>query len=155
MLSGYCVKHWDPAEEPLFVGGSVFDAYSLGKWIYDWTVCVYGVHSVFCDIVGDFWLLLIQLAGRLKWCKLGEVKVKTQLQRQLVWRLVVAGESLWEGVCVLLDICGKAMLSVDTDVSGVEFVECFLGRDRELVIFEELMAGMRNWNFNFSSLCGL
>lgn len=36
--SGYSYESWDPTEEPIMLLGSVFDANSLGKWIYDWTV---------------------------------------------------------------------------------------------------------------------
>ena len=36
--AGYSFKNWDPTEEPILLLGSVFDANSLGKWIYDWTV---------------------------------------------------------------------------------------------------------------------
>ena len=34
----YSPKNWDPTEEPLWLLGNVFEANSLGKWIYDWTV---------------------------------------------------------------------------------------------------------------------
>ena len=34
---GYSLKNWDPSEEPILLLASVFDANSLGKWIYDWT----------------------------------------------------------------------------------------------------------------------
>ena len=36
--AGFSTKNWDPTEEPITLLGSVFDANSLGKWIYDWTV---------------------------------------------------------------------------------------------------------------------
>ena len=39
--AGYSFKNWDPREEPILLLGSVFDAYSLGKWIYDCTVLRY------------------------------------------------------------------------------------------------------------------
>jgi hypothetical protein len=32
---GYSLKNWDPTEEPIMLLGSVFDANSLGKWIYN------------------------------------------------------------------------------------------------------------------------
>jgi len=35
---GYSIKNWDREEVPIVLLGSVFDANSLGKWIYDWTV---------------------------------------------------------------------------------------------------------------------
>ncbi|KAL2044136.1 hypothetical protein ABVK25_012439 [Lepraria finkii] len=34
---GFSLKNWDPTEAPIKLLGSVFDANSLGKWIYDWT----------------------------------------------------------------------------------------------------------------------
>lgn len=33
--AGYSAKNWDPSEESIFLLGSVFDANSPGKWIYD------------------------------------------------------------------------------------------------------------------------
>ncbi len=44
--------------------GSVFDANSLGKWIYDWTVFRHGSTSPIAGVAGDMWLLLIQLPAR-------------------------------------------------------------------------------------------
>lgn len=45
ILAVYSLKHWDPEEEPILLLGSVFDAHSLGKWIYDWTVfCLAPTH---------------------------------------------------------------------------------------------------------------
>lgn len=63
---GYPLKNWDPAEEPILLLGSVFDANSLGKWIYDWTVNSRGVSAPVSDLAGELWLLLIQLAGKTK-----------------------------------------------------------------------------------------
>jgi hypothetical protein len=37
--------------------GSVFDANSLGKWIYDWTVYYYGPATPVSNMAGEFWLL--------------------------------------------------------------------------------------------------
>ncbi|KAE9993599.1 hypothetical protein EG327_004358 [Venturia inaequalis] len=61
---GFSTKDWDPTEEPITLLGSVFDANSLGKWIYDWTVLHHSPATPVSDIAGDLWLLLIQLAGR-------------------------------------------------------------------------------------------
>lgn len=56
----YFLGNWDPTEEPLLLLGSVFDANSLGKWIYDWTL------STLKELAGDLWLQLIQQAGKAK-----------------------------------------------------------------------------------------
>jgi hypothetical protein len=63
--AGYSIKHWDLTESPILLLGSVFDANSLGKWIYDWTVFHHGASTPMADVAGDLWLLLIKLAGKL------------------------------------------------------------------------------------------
>ncbi|KAK3377590.1 hypothetical protein B0H63DRAFT_547096 [Podospora didyma] len=62
----YSLKNWDPSEEPIPLLGSVFDADSLGKWIYDWTVYHHGPSTLISDMAGELWLLLLPLAGKLK-----------------------------------------------------------------------------------------
>jgi hypothetical protein len=43
---------------------SVFDANSLGKWIYDWAVYQHGAATPVSDMAGELRLLLIQLVGK-------------------------------------------------------------------------------------------
>ncbi|KAK5215887.1 hypothetical protein LTR72_011097 [Exophiala xenobiotica] len=64
--AGYSIKHWDRTEKPIILLGSVFDANSLGKWIYDWTVFHLGASTPMADMVGELWQLLIKLAGKTK-----------------------------------------------------------------------------------------
>jgi len=64
--AGYSRKNWVPIKEPIILLGSVFDANSLGKWIYDWTVYNYRLATPMSVVAGDLWLLLIQLAGKVK-----------------------------------------------------------------------------------------
>ncbi|CAD6582456.1 MAG: hypothetical protein ASARMPRED_000970 [Alectoria sarmentosa] len=52
--------------KPILLLGSVFDANSLGNWIYDWKVFCYGTGTPISDLVGDIWLLTIKLAGKTK-----------------------------------------------------------------------------------------
>jgi hypothetical protein len=47
---GYSIKNWDPTELPIILLGSVFDANSLGKWIYDWTVYHHGASTPMADV---------------------------------------------------------------------------------------------------------
>ena len=47
--AGFSYKNWDPDERPIVLLGSVFDANSLGKWIYDWTVFRHGPATPFAD----------------------------------------------------------------------------------------------------------
>jgi hypothetical protein len=55
--------NWDPDEHPIVVLGMVFDANSLGRWIYDWTVYRYGHDTSALDAAGSLWPALIKLAG--------------------------------------------------------------------------------------------
>ncbi|KAL8793406.1 MAG: hypothetical protein Q9195_003992 [Heterodermia aff. obscurata] len=64
--AGYSLKNWDPNEEPILLLGSVFDANSLGKWIYDWTVSNHGLLSPMTDIAGELWLQLLRLTSTSK-----------------------------------------------------------------------------------------
>lgn len=53
--SGFSIRNWDPAESPIILLGSVFDATSLGKWIYDWTIFRHGSGTPISDVAGDLW----------------------------------------------------------------------------------------------------
>jgi len=64
--AGYSLKNWDPNEEPIMLLGSVFDANSIGKWIYDWTVSHHGPATPISDMAPDLLLLLIKLAEKIK-----------------------------------------------------------------------------------------
>ncbi|ELQ35962.1 hypothetical protein OOU_Y34scaffold00676g7 [Pyricularia oryzae Y34] len=65
---GCSLLHWDPEETPFILAGSVFDANSLGKWIYDWVAYVYRrpEGNEMKKIAGELWLLLIQISGKVK-----------------------------------------------------------------------------------------
>ena len=64
--AGYSLRNWDPTEEPILLLGSVFDANSLGKWIYDWIVSDHGLSSPMTDVAGELWLQLLKLTGKTK-----------------------------------------------------------------------------------------
>ena len=64
--AGYSLRNWDPTEEPILLLGSVFDANSLGKRIYDWTVSKDGLLSPMTDLAGDLWLQLLKLTNKIK-----------------------------------------------------------------------------------------
>ncbi|MCJ1401405.1 hypothetical protein MMC11_004618 [Xylographa trunciseda] len=59
---GYSIKNWDPTEEPVLLLGSTFDANSLGKWIYDWTVYYNGLNVSAEGPASGLWPLLFGLA---------------------------------------------------------------------------------------------
>ena len=54
--------NWDPTELPIVLLGSVFDASSLSKWIFDWTIHNHGASSPMAGVAGS---LLIKLVGKM------------------------------------------------------------------------------------------
>lgn len=163
--AGFSIKNWDPEEEPIPLLGSVFDANSLGKWIYDWTVYAYGPGTPMSDVAGDLWLLLIQLAGKVKRADDAIDKIRQEENRELVEDFLESGERLWVRFKKLLKICeeymmkaakretgGKKPVTMGKN-SGVEFVDSIFGRDRELEKTEKLMSNIRLWSMRFDANC--
>lgn len=163
--AGYSIKNWDPTEEPIMLLGSVFDANSLGKWIYDWTVFAYGPAHPLAEMAGELWLLLIQLAGKVKRAEELMPKIRKQENRELVDDFLESGERLWIRFAKLLKVCedymwkaakketGEKKPAAMGKNSGCEFVDSIFGRDRELEKTEKLMTGMRLWSMRFDANC--
>lgn len=164
--AGYSYKNWDPTEEPILLLGSVFDANSLGKWIYDWTVFFFGAATPMTEVAGELWLLLIQLAGKIKRAEDTMSRIRQTKSRDLVDEFLDSGERLWQRFNKLLKICEnymwKAAKKESRDAkkvtmgknSGCEFVDAIFGRDRELERTEKLMTGIRLWSMRFDANVG-
>jgi hypothetical protein len=160
--AGYSLKNWDPNEEPIMLLGSVFDANSLGKWIYDWTVYHHGPATPISDMAGDLWLLLIKLAGKIKRAEDAVPKIRSKDNREMVEEFIEAGDRLTDKLRKLLKTCEQPMLQSSTKQrkttqlgkgAGVEFVETMFGRERELEKTERFMASVRLWNLRFDTNC--
>ncbi|RXG43246.1 hypothetical protein VDGE_07404 [Verticillium dahliae] len=156
---GYSLKNWDPAEEPILLLGSVFDANSLGKWIYDWTVYHHGTATPIADVAGELWLLLIQLAGKIKRADEVVERIRSAENKDLVEDFIDSGERLQDKLRKLLKTCEQPMLKASSKKSslgknaGVEFVETLFGRERELDRTERFMQGVRVFNHRFDANC--
>ncbi|PLN78467.1 hypothetical protein BDW42DRAFT_174888 [Aspergillus taichungensis] len=161
---GYSIKNWDPTEMPIILLGSVFDANSLGKWIYDWTVFHHGASTPMADVAGELWLLLIKLAGKVKRADECVDRIKRTDAHETVESFLESGERLWGRFKKLLKTCeqfmwkaakresGKGPVSMGRN-AGCEFVESIFGRDRELENTEKLMHSIRLWNMRFDANC--
>ncbi|KAL2830067.1 hypothetical protein BDW59DRAFT_29995 [Aspergillus cavernicola] len=160
---GYSIKNWDPTEAPIILLGSVFDANSLGKWIYDWTVFHHGASTPMADVAGELWLLLIKLAGKVKRANECVERIKDGESQEVVEDFLGGGERLWSRFKKLLRTCeqfmwkaakreGKGSVSMGRN-AGCEFVESIFGRDRELENTEKLMNSIRVWNMRFDANC--
>lgn len=141
--------------------GSVFDANSLGKWIYDWTVYHHGAGSPIGEMSGELWLLLIQLAGKMKRAEILP-KIRTQDNKEMVDGFIVAGGRLTDMLRKLLNACEGPMLRSSTKQknegqlgknAGVEFVETLFGPDRKLDKTQRFMASVRLWILRFDTNC--
>jgi serine/threonine protein kinase len=161
--AGYSYKYWDPTEEPILLCGSVFDANSLGKWIYDWTVFWYGPATPLAEMAGELWLLLIHLSGKIKLAE-GNIKyVRDVGVRETVEDYLESGERLWIRFAKVIRRCEEVMwiaakkensgakpLTMGKE-SGCDFVDTIFGRDRELEATEMLMTQLRLWSIRFDS----
>ncbi|KAL9615787.1 MAG: hypothetical protein Q9160_009261 [Pyrenula sp. 1 TL-2023] len=103
--AGYSTKNWDPTEAPIIVLGSVFDANSLGKWIYDWTVYLHGGSAPLVDVAGDLWLLLIKLSGKLKRSEEILPRIRSRDSQDMVEDFVESGMRLWAKLRDLIKKC--------------------------------------------------
>lgn len=163
--AGYSLKHWDPSEDPVLLLGSVFDANSLGKWIYDWTVACHGTNTPLTEVAGDLWLLLIQLAGKIKRAEVKLKRIRYKEDRELIEEFLDSGDRLWQRFSKLLKVSETYMLKVAKKKSssskkvvvgkdsGVQFVRCIFGRDHELDRTEKIMTGIRLWSMRFDANC--
>ena len=145
--------------------GSVFDANTLGKWIYDWTVYRNGPATPMSDVAGDLWLLLIKLAGKMKRAEQCLPRIRAPDNHDMVDDFVISGRRLWTRLEKLLKVCeefmlraakreggGKGQVKMGKN-SGCEFVDTIFGRDRELENTESLMQSIRLWNMRFDANC--
>jgi hypothetical protein len=162
--AGYSLKNWDPSESPVLLLGSVFDANSLGKWIYDWTVYRNGSDTPISEVAGDLWLLLIKLSHKMKRADECLPRVRSFDNQELLEDFLESGDRLWTRFKKLLKICedymwkaakregAKGSVKMGKN-SGIEFVDSIFGRDRQLEETESLMQGIRLWNMRFDANC--
>ena len=147
--------------------GSVFDANSLGKWIYDWTVFHHSANSPLSEVAGDLWLLLIKLAHKMKRADECLPRVADDDDYEMVEDFLESGDRLWARMKKLLKQCEEFMwkaakkegaVKAGSSVkmgknSGCEFVDSIFGRDRMLEDTESLMQSIRLWNMRFDANC--
>lgn len=117
------------------------------------------------EIAGDLWLLLIQLAGKIKRAEEGLPRVRREEDREMIEDFLDSGERLWRRFNKLLKVCESYMLEAAKRESGsgkplqmgkrsgCEFVDSIFGRDRELEWTEKLMTGIRLWSMRFDANC--
>jgi hypothetical protein len=162
--TGLSLKHWDPDERPIIVLGSVFDAHSLGKWIYDW-VCFSSVHEPSSSVLrtaADFWQLLIKLAGGMRRAEVRVADIRDEERRELVNDFIQSGERLWTRLESLIEVCedhmivrcksGRCKYNRLKKDAGVLFTRRFFGRDQDgHCAVEKFMAAVDVWSGRFEA----
>ncbi|PHH51055.1 hypothetical protein CFIMG_004118RAa [Ceratocystis fimbriata CBS 114723] len=136
---GYSLKNWDPTQDPILLLGSVFDANSLGKWIYDWTVHYHGAAKTEAEHAGRLWLFLIQMYGKIRTGDQIVENIRSKRSKEVVEDFLDSGDRLIERLRRLLKSCEAPMLrAAETHKgglgsnSGIEFVKTLFGEDKQL-----------------------
>lgn len=162
---GYSLKNWDPSEEPILLLGSVFDANSLGKWIYDWSVYHHGPGTPISNLSGELWLLLIQCFGKVKRSEEAMPKIRREMDREMIEDFIESGERLTGKLKKLLRVCEVSMVKGGRKKSkeeekvelvknaGCEFVDALFRKEGQLAATEKLMSSFRLWNLRFDANC--
>lgn len=146
---GYCLTHWDPTEEPFVVVGPVFDADSLGKWIYQWTVDMYDARSPMAEVSAEFWLLIIQLNGYIKIIKELWRTIPTRKDKANAESLIDSEVKKMNEVQSMLNACKQPMMRAQEydgglgKNSGFELVQTLFGRDGNMGDTERFVQGVR------------
>ena len=158
----YSLKNWDPKERPIILLGSVFDANSLGEWIFNWTKFHHGRFHEATKVAGNLWELLILLSGKLKRAhEFYDLVTRTE-NREIVSDFIDNGERLWSKLKSLLVACEKYMWngakSCEKGIqmgrkSGAEFVDAMFNADKEWDNTDKLMRGVRTWCDRFDINC--
>ncbi|KAK7220750.1 hypothetical protein V2G26_008753 [Clonostachys chloroleuca] len=153
---GFSLKNWDPREQPILLLGSVFDANSLGKWIYDWTVYKAGSRAPLAEMAGELWLLLLDLSEKTNRAEGIVGSIRSKEKKQIVEEFLDSSERLMSMLQLLLKNCEAPMLKASSkkkqslgQKSGIEFVDTLFGRDRELDRTEKFMQKVRKWALRF------
>ena len=143
--------------------GSVFDANSLGEWIFNWTKFHHTRHHEATKVAGQLWELLIALAGKLKRAREFIVFINGSENRLTVEEFIDNGKRLWIKLKALLSACEKYMWNGAKSSekggyqmgrkSGAEFVEAMFSAEKEWENTEKLMSGVKLWCDRFEINC--
>lgn len=163
--TGYSVEFWDPDEEPVLLFATVFDANSLGRWIYDWAGFFYGYASPLAEVAGDLWVLLLELSYKIKQAEDFVNGNCSASARNTLEEYLDSGERIWQRFNQLLQICEQharkatrreagsdSRVTVDRN-QGLAFVECMFDQVLELSTTEEVMQCIRYWLLRYNANC--
>lgn len=153
---GYSVRHWDASEKPVVVGATVFDSNSFGKWIFDWSVRLFGSASRAADVAGELWLALIRLSGKV--VALEASRSGSRAMRRIKGDAI----ALSDQVESMILVCEKAtqrsirrtVFSSSSEAVASQFVRQFLGSRSRMEGVVLFIRSVKRWETQFVDLCG-
>ena len=156
---GYFLDNWDPAENPILLMRSVFDANTLGKWIYKWTVYRHGYTTPISNMAAELRFLLARLSGKIKRARECMPRIQSKDNEGMLEDFMISADRLADKLKKILGECETAMLKVDKRQyedelrknRGVAFVESIFGRQVEDT--KKFMANINLWIFRFDANC--
>ncbi|CAH0025863.1 unnamed protein product [Clonostachys rhizophaga] len=152
---GFSLENWDPREQPILLFDSVFDAISLGKWIYDWSAYKAGSRAPLAEMAGELWLLLLNLSEKTSRAEGIVGSIRSKEKKQIVEEFLDSSERLMSILQLLLKKCEVPILEASSKKqslglkSGIVFVDILFGRDHELNRTEKFMQKVRKWALRF------
>lgn len=145
---------------------AVFDANSLGKWIYGWARHRYEADAPEIKASGELWLLIMLMARKLRVSKkfisesVGIESVKQGEDKEMVEDFIENGEHVMEKLQKHLEKCGKSMLASenkgkykDDAARGVALAEAIF-RDH-ISTTKRIMQNMALWIFRWDANCSV
>lgn len=157
---GYSTKNWDPDEDPILLLGSVFDANTLGKWIYDWTVYEHKAGSPLSDMAGSLWLQMISVFSKIRSAEEVVGSVRRPDRREMLEDFIDTGEDIVARLRFILKACEAPMLRTAKkngsglgESAGSSFVHSLFGRERQLPRLENLMHRMDLFDQRWEQNC--
>lgn len=161
----FCLENWNPDEEAIIFSGSVFDANSMGRWIYKWTAACRDKGATETATSAEFWFLIVQVAQKLQLCTRfvsqseGTDGVGQDEQLEMVTDFIQAGNRLMDKFQTLMTECEKAMYEPgkkDTlrREAGMVFVDVFFSPTGHKTTTNSLVEGMRIWLHRWRVNCG-
>lgn len=156
--------YWDPDEAPIVLLADAFDAFSLGRWIYDWTEVYKGPDSYVTETAEDLWSLLVNVTKKLKTAKAAEKLIKNEEDLETVQGFIESAVRLMARLQKVLKNTEKHMFDpVNLPCShcsdkagqkaGIAFVDAFFTDEDLAMRVESIMYGMDVWIFRYDVNC--
>lgn len=120
----YKLDRWDPAWAPIVIIGAVFDAYQLGKWIYEWCAVAcearQELSSGDLDLAHELWCLLASYAEKTRILKEGSREAQGRDEQETLEDFAGIGK---RNIHRLRDLIRHAQTQIIEDIDGETYIE--------------------------------